>query len=88
MPPSTNRRAHCLALLEQLSEYLDGELPPAERRTFEKHLNDCVCCTSLASHMRRAIALCRAVEGPRLTAAQRRKARARIAALLSAEAPR
>lgn len=35
----------CSQVLARLSEYLDGELPAAERRAVEEHLRGCDACT-------------------------------------------
>jgi anti-sigma factor RsiW len=56
--------ARCLALLLELSRYLDGELTPARRRTVERHVKACACCGTLAGRLRRTMAACRA-EGRR-----------------------
>lgn len=51
--------SHCLALFEKLSEYIDDELPPAERRAIEAHIAGCVACLACLQTLRRTVALCR-----------------------------
>ena len=34
----------CLEALEELSEYLAGELPPQQRARLDEHLAECVAC--------------------------------------------
>jgi tetratricopeptide (TPR) repeat protein len=50
----------CRALLLELSQYLDGDLPAARRRTIERHIHDCTCCGTMAARLRTTIAACRA----------------------------
>lgn len=73
---------HCRALLLELSRHLDGELTPARRRVIERHLDQCDCCGTLASRLRRTIDACRASGSARLPADVRVRARARITRLM------
>lgn len=74
--------AGCTKLLEELMRYLDGELPPARRRRFERHLDTCDCCDRVCASVRQAIEVARA-EGQRaLPARVQARARRRVAALL------
>lgn len=41
---------------DRLSEYLDDELSPAERREVDAHLPECVECTAAVSELRRVVA--------------------------------
>jgi anti-sigma factor RsiW len=50
----------CRALFLELSHYLDDDLPPARRRTAERHIKSCECCGTLVSRLRKMIAACRA----------------------------
>lgn len=72
----------CRALLEQLFGYLDRELGAREQREIERHLAECHCCGPFAESLRRTIAICRDAGAPEVPAAVRRKARARVKALL------
>jgi anti-sigma factor RsiW len=84
MSGGPERRRHCLDLLGQLSEYLDGELSPARCRAIERHLQDCPCCGEVADSIRRAVAVCRQAGTRRLPPAVRARARRRIVDLLEA----
>lgn len=80
-PPRT-RRARCLGMLIELSDYLDGELSPARCRAIVRHLDQCPCCEHFADGLRRAIVACRQSGVKRLPADVRRRAHARIVVLL------
>jgi anti-sigma factor RsiW len=80
--------APCTALLTELSGYIDQELPPAERRALEAHLAACGCCDMLARRLEAVAAWCRRSAGPRMPADVRRRARARVAALLASSCNR
>ena len=41
--------------LDRLSEYLDGDLPPAERTALEAHLRDCAVCRETLTDLRRVV---------------------------------
>ena len=74
--------ARCVRLLSRLSNYVDGDLTPIQRRTIERHCRDCARCRRMIASLRRTVALCRATRLP-LTARARTRARAAIARLLS-----
>jgi len=40
---------------DRLSEYLDGNLPPAERAAVEAHLRECPACRSTITELRRVV---------------------------------
>jgi len=84
MEPHASRRRHCLDLLGELSDYLDGDLSPARCRAIERHLEACPCCDQFADGLRRAIAVCRQAGVKRLPREVRSRAQERIDALLSA----
>lgn len=79
----TNR---CVALIAELSAYVDQELPPAERRALEAHVRSCGCCGTLARRLEAVAAWCRESAAPQMPADVRRRARARVAALLAGHA--
>ena len=62
MTPHSSPR--CRKLLRELSRYLDGDLPPARRRTVERHIKACTCCGMMAARLRMTVAACR-FEGQR-----------------------
>ncbi len=75
----------CRALLGQLSRFVDGDLDGVERRTMVMHLKQCPCCEELAESLQRTVEACHQAGRSRLPADVRRRARARIAAMLAAE---
>lgn len=48
---------------DQLSAYLDGELPPAERTALEAHLDGCAECRAILDDLRAIVAAAPAYEG-------------------------
>jgi len=46
----------CQQVVELVSDYLEGALPRAERRRFERHLRACPNCTAYLEQMRVTIA--------------------------------
>ena len=82
MRGATRPSARCRALLLELSQYLDGDLTAARRRTIERHVNECTCCGTMAGRLRTTLAVCRATGETRLPRAVRSRAAARIRALL------
>lgn len=50
------------AWTDRLSDYLDGELPPAERAALEVHLAECAECAETLSGLRRVVTRARALE--------------------------
>jgi anti-sigma factor RsiW len=73
----------CRDFLERLSLYLDGDLPPAARRTVEQHLADCPCCEEVLDSLRETVALCHEKGRPGLPKDVRSRARERVRALLA-----
>jgi len=53
----------CQELVELVTDYLDGALPPDERARFDAHVADCPGCDRYLAQMRTAIALARASGG-------------------------
>lgn len=49
-------------LPEQLSDYLDGDLPSADRQALAEHLANCTECTGLLGELRRVVARAQALE--------------------------
>jgi anti-sigma factor RsiW len=46
----------CAELVELVTHYLEGALPPPERRRFEEHLTDCPGCSNYLEQMQTTIA--------------------------------
>lgn len=54
MPPED---LTCAELVELVTEYLEGALPPGERARFEAHLGECDGCVNYLDQMRKTVAL-------------------------------
>lgn len=52
---STTKEMACQDLVELVTDYLEGALPPAERARFEAHLAGCDGCTRYLEQMRLTI---------------------------------
>ena len=75
--------AECLALLHQLSDYIDAELSPRDRRAIDTHCRDCARCRRTIAGLRRTVSLYRrAGSTDTLPARTRARARARLLRLL------
>ena len=48
---------NCSEYIKQISDYIDGELPPEVCATLEAHLHDCVNCRIVVDTMRKTIEL-------------------------------
>jgi len=81
------RRAGCRARLEQLFDYIDGELSPSRVRALETHLRDCSCCGTLEQELRRSVAACRAAGKARLPRDVRMRAQQRVRNVLRGMQP-
>ena len=46
------RRLACREVVELVTDYLEGAMPPSERARFETHLADCPHCTAYLAQMR------------------------------------
>ena len=79
----------CGELREQVSAYVDGELPMLACDRIERHCRSCDECSALVNGLRSAIGLCRDVRHAPLPAAIRARAQARVRELLAiTSAPR
>ena len=72
----------CRRLRERLSRYIDGEMTPPERRAIASHLRRCPCCQTMADSLRHTVDLCHKAGSARLPLDVRRRAKARVSALL------
>ena len=50
-----NNEMSCKELVELVTDYFEGTLPPAERERFEAHLGTCSGCTNYLQQMRQTI---------------------------------
>jgi anti-sigma factor RsiW len=48
----------CRDLVELVTEYLEGTLPPAERERFEEHLGVCPPCKMYLDQLRQTVRAC------------------------------
>ncbi|MFZ4574124.1 MAG: anti-sigma factor family protein [Phycisphaerales bacterium] len=48
---------NCREVIEFLMQYLDRELPAAQREVFEAHLSKCPCCVKFLDSYRETVAL-------------------------------
>ncbi len=51
-----DRGVTCKELVELVTDYLEGDLPPSERVRFELHISICEDCTTYLDQMRATIA--------------------------------
>lgn len=56
-------RLTCQELVELVTDYLEGTLPEAARRSFEAHLSDCHNCDGFFHQMRFSIRLTGTLSG-------------------------
>ncbi len=52
-------KAHCRALWERISEYLDGELDEINCEKIEHHIRACPECASCFKSLQQTVALCK-----------------------------
>jgi len=48
----THRDPECLELFARLSDYVDGELPPADCQEIERHISGCPKCVEFLRSLR------------------------------------
>lgn len=81
-PQRARPPAQCLALLEQLSRYIDDEMTAKQRRAIDVHCRDCTRCRRMIAGLRQTIALCRQAGSTPVPARTRETARRLISRLL------
>lgn len=64
MSPQAGEQLTCQDLIEFLHEYLDGELPPAERLRFQAHIDCCPPCLHYLDSYEKTIRLAALACGP------------------------
>jgi anti-sigma factor RsiW len=72
----------CRDFLEQLSRYLDDELPAAARSEIQRHLRDCPCCEEVLASIKHTVEVCHDEGRPDLPPDVRQRAHARVVELL------
>ena len=75
--------ARCLGLLSRLSQYVDYELTPRQRRAIDEHCRSCTRCQRVIAGLQRTVSLYRRAGSTPLPPKVRARARANIARLLS-----
>lgn len=73
----------CDSLLDQISGYLDGDLPPETCGAIEAHASKCDACARVIDGFRKTTGLCRQAATTPLPESVRELAKARVAALLA-----
>ncbi|MCW7754582.1 zf-HC2 domain-containing protein [Desulfobotulus sp. H1] len=61
LPETPDIPAHCLALFDRLSAYVDGELHGEARRELEDHLQNCPKCRVCLTTLSQSIRICKRV---------------------------
>lgn len=64
-------RGRCLAILRQLSAYIDDELPATICGELRRHLGGCPNCEEFIASLRHTVTLCRHRPTPSLSASDR-----------------
>jgi len=67
----THGQAHCVALLRQLSAYIDDELASDVCKEIRRHLGACPNCEVFIASLQHTVTLCRHRPAPQLTSADR-----------------
>ncbi|MGE5689456.1 MAG: anti-sigma factor family protein [Pseudomonadota bacterium] len=62
----------CTQLVELVTDYLEGALPPERRRAFDEHLERCPGCVTYVEHMRQTLRATGSLEPEQLAPEQRR----------------
>jgi anti-sigma factor RsiW len=86
--PSAPHHAHsegqCVALLRQLSAYIDDELPSDICGEIRRHLGACPNCEVFIASLQQTVTLCRHRPAPELTSVDRMNMRRMILDAVSA----
>lgn len=64
--PHVHGGPECVALFARLSEYMDGELAPADCAEIDGHMTDCAPCRDFLESLRRAVAYVARTSTPQL----------------------
>ena len=74
----SHRQGDCVALLQQLSAYIDDELPSDVCAEIRGHMGTCPNCEIFIASLQHTVTLCRHRPAPRLTSADRKNMRRAI----------
>jgi anti-sigma factor RsiW len=80
--------SRCTMMLEQISAYLDGELPASTCVLIERHCNTCDACRTLVAGLRQTLGVCREAGRRPVPPSVRELAKRRVAQLLTASSRR
>ena len=58
-------------MLDELSDYIDGELDPSLCEEIDKHLQDCGCCKTFVETLRKSVETAHRLEKRSLPASER-----------------
>lgn len=61
-PRKSLQSQQCREIFRNLSEYLDGNLPPADRDRIRRHIDACPSCVAFIHDLKRAIDRCRSLD--------------------------
>lgn len=64
---SPDRELACDEVVELVTEFLEGAMPPEDRTSFEAHLRECDACELYLGQMRESIRICGEVPKESLT---------------------
>jgi anti-sigma factor RsiW len=70
---TTTNELTCKELVELVTEYIEGTLPPAEHTRFEEHLATCRGCRNYLAQMRQTIRLVGRLTEEEITPKARKK---------------
>jgi predicted anti-sigma-YlaC factor YlaD len=57
MTEPTDQELECRSVVEVVTDYLEGDMAPDDRRRFDEHLADCDGCQAYVEQMRTVIRL-------------------------------
>jgi anti-sigma factor RsiW len=63
-PKHDDENQICIQVMDQLGEFVDGELDPANHRRFEMHINECAECAAFVAGYKDVISLAAELKEP------------------------
>ena len=76
---------HCIEMFEVYSQYIDGELTPAEKQEIELHISTCSECQSCIATLKKTRELCSGMPRIKTPGAFSKKLHERIQKLINKE---
>jgi RNA polymerase sigma-70 factor (ECF subfamily) len=86
LPPVPPPRSACPDVAVLFSQYLEGEIGPAECQAMQQHVATCTSCNTACESLRRTVALCRPTSQGRLPEEVRARVRAALKAVIHGRA--